>query len=100
MVKIKFFTLLKLYLGLDEIEINLEKETTLLEILKRVIEKIGEEKGKIFKEKIFENPQSLDRLKEGVMILVNGKNVLDLEGLETIVKPGDQVSIFPPGGGG
>ena len=39
-------------------------------------------------------------LKPGVVILINGKNVYHLAGLETLVSPGDTVVIFPPGAGG
>ncbi len=36
----------------------------------------------------------------GTMILVNGKHVYHLQGLETHLKDDDIVSIFPPAGGG
>ncbi len=39
-------------------------------------------------------------LKSGVVILVNGKNIHHLAGLETQISPGDTVVIFPPGAGG
>ncbi len=41
-----------------------------------------------------------DALKTGVIILLNGKNVHHLAGLETEVRPGDTLVIFPPGAGG
>jgi len=34
------------------------------------------------------------------MILVNGRNVLDLQGYETKIEEEDEISIFPPVGGG
>lgn len=40
------------------------------------------------------------RLREGVLILINGIHVQHLKGLETPLKDGDEVSVFPPGGGG
>ncbi len=39
-------------------------------------------------------------LLRGVMILVNRKNVLLLQGLETPVGVNDDVVVFPPAGGG
>ncbi|TFB09013.1 hypothetical protein E3V08_01680 [Candidatus Atribacteria bacterium MT.SAG.1] len=39
-------------------------------------------------------------LLRGTIILVNGKNVLHLEKLNTIVKNGDEIDMFPPGAGG
>ncbi|AEH24629.1 MoaD/ThiS family protein [Pyrococcus yayanosii] len=39
-------------------------------------------------------------LESGFMILVNGHNIEHLKGLNTELKEGDKVSIFPPAGGG
>ncbi|MGB9785290.1 MAG: MoaD/ThiS family protein [Fervidicoccaceae archaeon] len=39
-------------------------------------------------------------LEKGFLILVNGVNVLHLNGLDTEIKDGDTVVIFPPVGGG
>jgi molybdopterin synthase sulfur carrier subunit len=39
-------------------------------------------------------------LKEGTIILVNGKNIFHLQLLDTVVDNGDVVSVFPPAGGG
>lgn len=39
-------------------------------------------------------------LEKGHIILVNGKNIEHLQGLETPIEENDTVSIFPPAGGG
>lgn len=39
-------------------------------------------------------------LEDGYLILVNGKNIEHLQGLETPIEERDTVSIFPPAGGG
>ncbi|RLC56338.1 MAG: molybdopterin synthase sulfur carrier subunit, partial [Candidatus Cloacimonadota bacterium] len=36
----------------------------------------------------------------GTIILLNGRNIHHLEKMDTIVKNGDKIDIFPPGGGG
>lgn len=36
----------------------------------------------------------------GTMILLNGKNIAHLNGLDTIVKKNDTVDFFPPAAGG
>jgi len=41
-----------------------------------------------------------DDINRGFMVLVNGINVLLVNGLDTKVKNDDKISIFPPGGGG
>ncbi len=44
---------------------------------------------------IFENNLPL-----GLVILVNGRNIGKLSGLDTILNEGDQVTLFPPAAGG
>jgi len=41
-----------------------------------------------------------DEVRESVNILVNGRNIKFLKGLDTPLRNGDRVSIFPPAGGG
>lgn len=41
-----------------------------------------------------------DKIKPMYKVLVNGLNVEFLEKLETKIKDGDEISIFPPAGGG
>ncbi len=36
----------------------------------------------------------------GIVILVNGRNIGRLNGLGTLLKDGDQVTMFPPAAGG
>jgi len=46
------------------------------------------------------HPGFKKELEKGFLILVNGVNVLHLKGLDTEIKDGDTVVIFPPVGGG
>ncbi|QWV92347.1 MoaD/ThiS family protein [Geomonas oryzisoli] len=39
-------------------------------------------------------------LRAGTIILLNRRNILHLEKLETTVKDGDVLALFPPGAGG
>lgn len=41
-----------------------------------------------------------DKIILGTMILVNGKNIIHLNGLDTIVNKTDIVDFFPPSAGG
>ncbi len=90
-VRVSFFATLRLALGVAFIDIELNKPTKIRELLKRVSSRLGVN----IEEKLLENGS----LRRGTMLLVNGKNVIHLDGLDTIVEEGE-VSIFPPAGGG
>jgi len=84
MVQVKFFATLRDITGKREIEIkNVRRVRELLEELYRIF-------GDEFREEI----------EERNMILVNGKNILDLDGYKTEINDEDVISIFPPAGGG
>ncbi|MFA4646845.1 MoaD family protein [Pyrococcus kukulkanii] len=74
---------------------------TLIEIIGR---RMFEEEASTVKElleKIYAKyPKVKEELEAGYIILVNGHNIEHLQGLETPLKEGDIVSIFPPAGGG
>ena len=93
-IKVKFFTLFRLEYGLSEIELKINKdEITVKELLKL----IDTYTGKNISKKLFVNDK---KVKTSSIILVNGRNIFHINGLESIVKDGDVVSLFPPGGGG
>ncbi len=93
MVKVRFFTLLRLELGIRELDIEIKSVKRLIEILKATEEKAP----KPFLHKLMDEK---GRLLNSAIILVNGKNVHHLDRLETPIKDGDEIDIFPPGGGG
>ncbi len=93
MVKVRFFTLLRLDLGIREIDIEINDNKKLIEILKIVESKTP----KPFLHKLIDEK---GELLNSAIILVNGKNVHHLAKLDTIIKDGDEIDIFPPGGGG
>ncbi len=49
---------------------------------------------------LLEEPPSGIKLKGGVTVMVNGRNIRFLEGYETQLEGGDTVTVFPPIGGG
>jgi molybdopterin synthase sulfur carrier subunit len=92
MITLKFFTTLRILLGISEIHLH-EEVDNILDLLK-----LGEKRtGKPFLHKILD-PQG--GLLAGSIVLVNGHNILHLDGLETKLGDGDLVALFPPGGGG
>jgi molybdopterin synthase sulfur carrier subunit len=91
-VKIEFFATLRLALGVASIEIELSSPKTIREIIKIASDKLGTD----IEPKLFEG----DKIRRGTMILVNGKNIHHINGLDTMIHPGDRIAVFPPAGGG
>ena len=71
-----------------EVELEAAKLDDLIQILVERYEKL--------KDLMFED----GKLRDYVHIMVNGRHVNHLEGLETRLKDGDVVAIFPPVSGG
>jgi len=82
LAKVKFYATLRHAAGVREAELQADSVNELLELLSR---QYG---GK------------LDRYLKLSIVLVNGRNVRDLKGIKTRIKPDDVVSIYPPLGGG
>ncbi len=91
MIKIKFYSLLRMFLKQNEIEIN-EDNISVLNLLQKVAEKTNKD---LLAELI-----EAGKLIPGIIILLNGRNIYHLEKLDTIVSNSDKIDIFPPGGGG
>ncbi len=93
-IECKFFATLRLELREDGYDIRSQKESlTIYEILQILNEKFQ----KRILPKVLESDNTIKR---GTIILLNGKNVLHLEKLDTTVLDNDKVVIFPPAGGG
>ena len=93
-IRVKFFTLFRLEFGLSELNLKINKDKiTLKDLLKIIDDKTKKDVSKklLLNEKI---------LKTSAIILINGKNIFHLNGLDTEIKDGDEISLFPPGGGG
>ncbi|WP_083817701.1 ubiquitin-like small modifier protein 1 [Thermodesulfatator indicus] len=90
-VKFKLFGILRLNYRPSEGEVPVKGSITLTQLLKELADRYPG-----IQEKLLED----EKLRPGVVLLVNGKNVLHLEELATQIKPGDTVVIFPPGAGG
>ena len=92
MITIKFFSLIRLLIKKSELIIEGDN------LVVREVLKISQSKIKTeFLHKLVNDESEMHT---GTIILINGKNVHHLENLDTLVKDGDVVSLFPPGGGG
>ena len=92
MVKIKFYSLIRMYLGFNEVEVKADS-ITIYELILQTEKQIEK---KILNQLIDSEMQILP----GTMILINGRNIYHLDKLNSIVQDGDEICIFPPGGGG
>lgn len=92
-VKIRMFGVLKKISGRDSILLSLERELKLKEIIEKVSEEINALKD------ILLDPELRDP-RPNVIILVNGKDASLLDGLETRIKDGDEITLIPVVHGG
>jgi molybdopterin converting factor small subunit len=90
---VKFFTLLRLYLGREEVEID-ESEIDVRTLIQKVCDVTG---NPLVREKLLKPDGTM---KTGTIILINGGDVMDSDKLDCVIRSGDSVSLFPPGGGG
>ncbi len=90
-VKIKLFAQISELAGRKELELEGED-------VKDLLESLVEEK-KALGEVIFKDEEHTE-LREDIIILKAGRNINYLKGLETEVKEGDKISVFPVVGGG
>ncbi|HPJ40278.1 MAG TPA: MoaD/ThiS family protein [Spirochaetota bacterium] len=92
MIRVRFFTTLRFLVKREDIFLD-RKNVRVRDLLDDVQHKIPVK----FLHKVLDESGGMKR---GTLILVNGRHVHHLEGLNTIVEDGDVVSLFPPGGGG
>jgi len=93
MATVKFYTLLRLKLGISEVDVEVD-EIPLKGLLYKVKEILNND---LIIQKTMDNE---GKLRRGINILVNGHNVSSLDRLDTIIKNADVVGLFPTGGGG
>ena len=92
MIHVNFFATLRVFLKTKQVRIS-ANELNMFELLQQCEAKVS----KPFLHKLVDEEGNI---RPGTMILVNGQNVLHLQGLHTIVRNGADIALFPPGGGG
>ncbi|MGQ9460053.1 MAG: ubiquitin-like small modifier protein 1 [Candidatus Bathyarchaeaceae archaeon] len=92
-IQVKFFTTLREITGKKEEEIELSGSTTIKELLTQLSKKYGRE----FVNYLYDEK---GEIRTHIQILINGRDIDVFQGLETKLKEGDTIAIFPPVGGG
>lgn len=92
-LKVKFYSLFRINLKSPGTEYELASEITIAELIK----KLDQDYDDYFTQKLLEDDRSIS---PGSIILVNGKNVIHLDKLETTINNNDTVTLFPPSAGG
>lgn len=87
---IKFFAFIRDYTGAREISIDNCPD------LRGLLERLCIRCGPRLRAKLFTG----DRLSEDIIILVNGRHIEHLDGLDTKLRENDEISIFPKVAGG
>ncbi len=92
MIKVKFYSLFKINLKSSGEEYEFDGAITATEL----ISKLDADYDGYFSHKLLEAGE----ISPGSIILINGHNVIHLNGLNSIIKDGDIVTLFPPSAGG
>jgi len=92
-IRVKFFTTLREITGKKEDEIQPSSIITVKELLTQLSKKYGKQ----FMDYLYDERGNV---RTYIQILINGRGINALQGLETKLKEGDTVAIFPPVGGG
>lgn len=75
----------------EKLEIELDSSTTITQLLDKLIQ------DQKIRQHIFDDEK---QVKSDITLLVNGREIKFLDGVNTILKQGDEVSIFPVVAGG
>ncbi len=93
MLKIQFFSLIRILLQQEATEIAWTEGDTVQSVLDKTQAQIATP----FLHKLLSENGTAHT---GTIILVNRKNILHLQGLQTPIADGDVLAFFPPGAGG
>ena len=91
-INVKFFATFRDVLGLKELEIEPEENLKLIDLLEQLFQKFGEK----FRNRILEG----GNIRPQINIMINGRNIKFLDGINAPLKDGDTIALFPPVYGG
>jgi MoaD family protein len=92
-IKASFLSLLVDIIGKEEINLSIIENSTIRDVLVKLRLSIG----KNFEEHIF---NVKDKVNKYIILGLNGKDIRKFNGLDTIIKDGDELSFLPAIAGG
>jgi len=92
-VKISFLSLLKDRIGVKELNMDLEDNSTINDVFAKLFEKFGEDIKTVLVKKTGD-------LNDHVIIMLNEKNIRSLDELNTKIQNKDEITMLPAIAGG
>ena len=92
-VKISFLSLLKSRIGVKNLNMDLEDESTINDVFAKLFEKYGEDNKNVLVKKTGD-------LNDHVVIMLNEKNIRSLDDLNTKIQNMDEITLLPAIAGG
>lgn len=93
-IKVKFFALVRELTGKREETVEVDDGST----VRTLLDRLAEEYGAKFQEYLFDPGSTKPR--GYLQFLVDGRNIVLMQGLDTVLKEGNSLAILPPVGGG
>ena len=93
-VEVKFLGVFRQFSGRNRVLVKLEKPSTVRKIIEKLIEAFSSDFKLTLVDPELEDPRP------NALILVNGKEISVLQGLETEVEDGDEIVLVPVSHGG
>jgi molybdopterin synthase sulfur carrier subunit len=92
-ITVKFLGALRHISGVGELALNVKDAISIKELMNEIVREISALKQSLI-------PQQLEDLRSNTLILVNGREISVLNGLETKLKDGDEIVFVPVVHGG
>ena len=91
-IKVNFYAMLRMTTGVSSVEVQIDRAVTMRHLIDLVCDRTTPQ----LREDLLDGQE----IKKGTLLLVDGRNVLFLDGLDTLVTDQQEIAFFPPGGGG
>ncbi len=91
-MRVKIFATLRQLVGDHEVEVRVDVGDTVYNVLKKLVTEYP-----ALREHVLDDA---DNLQGSIVVLMNGRRIEFLDGLNSTIQETDQLALFPPVGGG